>query len=368
MTSTKEIISFIRPQILAMQGYTPGLQKNDSGIIKLNSNENPFPVTKDVIAAIHNTLQNEPIEKYPDPRSLKLRKAIAKKHNVNENMVMIGNGSDEILSILFRSILKGGDSILIPDPTYSLYPVLTDIIGAHVARAPVKPDWYIDFQKMSEMISQNNYRLSVFANPNAPTGLVEKQKDVINFVKNSKIPVLVDEAYVDFGSKSLAAFVGTPECKMLMTCGTFSKSYSLAGLRVGWLIAEKKVILELDKIRDSYNVNRISQTAACAALQNDQEFKNRIAQIIKTREEFRLELEKLGFSCLKSSGNFIFCKTPFQTATMALSLKNYFRENKILIRHFNEPGLDQFLRISIGQEDQMRLLVTLCKKWIHENK
>lgn len=367
MKNKQGIVSFIRPEILGMKGYVPGLQKNNPDIIKLNSNENPFPPSKKVILAIENALKNIPLEKYPDPKSAKLREAIAKKHNVKDTMVLVGNGSDEVLSILFRSLLNKDDIVLLPDPTYSLYPILTDIIGAKIQNIPLRSDWGIDFTKMNEATLTKTNQLSILVHPNAPTGIVEKKEDVLGFVKNSPSPVLIDEAYVDFGSESYAPYVGADEYPMLMTCGTFSKSYSLAGFRVGWIIAPESIIVQLDKIRDSYNISWISQIAALTALEDTKEFNSRISQIIDLRKYLRQELEKVGFECLTGQGNFLFCKTPFESAQKALSLYTFLENKGILIRYFKTQSLDQYLRISIGRTEHMEHLVSLCQEWVLAN-
>jgi histidinol-phosphate aminotransferase len=378
--SKSKTTDFIRKRIREMDAYVPGKQTSDPGVIKLNTNENPFPVTDRVKKALVDEIERGEIQKYPDPVSSKLRAALAKKFGTDESRIMIGNGSDEILSIVFRSTLDKGDIVVYSRPSYSLYPVLAKLAGADAAEVEVNSDWTHDLEGMQRFASGTTpmgfftpgARLTVIANPNAPTGLAETKSSLLNYVIRNVGLTLVDEAYAEFGAESLADVAGTERYPRLMVCGTFSKSHSLAGQRIGWLIAHPDLIREFDKVRDSYNVSRLSQVAALAALEDEPEIKSRLEEIKKNRDYLIQELRGLGFYCLDSSANFVYAKPPAnvsknQFQDNAASLFTEFMEkNNILIRHFGgNPRTVDYVRVSVGKREHLELFLEKTREWLN---
>lgn len=373
-----------------MKGYVPGLQPSDPDIIKLNTNENPFPVSRRVREALLEEIQSDRLHLYPEARADRLRGAIGRKYGRDDSVILVGNGSDEVLSIVFRSLLAVGDRVVYPDPSYSLYPVLADLLGATGVAVPVDDDWRVDLDELlgeargstaqaddwsddrSDDRSETGEKrtmgtpLTVITNPNAPTGIALTPKSLLDFARDNPGITLVDEAYVEFGAESVAKLAGTDEYPRLMCCNTFSKAYSLAGQRVGWLVAHSELIREMDKVRDSYNLSRLAQTAALAALQDEEEMRRRSVIVRENRESLSEELKKLGFQILPSSANFIYAGPPGETdnpdrnGKRAATARRYYealRENKILIRYFDVPRLNEFVRITIGTAEQMEKLV-----------
>lgn len=372
----KAPVEFILPRIRSMHGYVPGLQLNDPSIIKLNTNENPFPVAPAVRAALEDALREDRLHLYPEPRSSELRTAVAAKFGREPESVLIGNGSDDVLSILFRSVLAPGDLMVIPRPTYSLYPTLVAMIGATLAEVNVREDWAIDWAGMRDAVNFTSSKISVFANPNAPTGRLEQREDVLAFARDNPALTLSDEAYTDFagfGAHSVANVAGSAEYPRLLACGTFSKTYSLAGQRIGWLMGAPELIAEFDKVRDSYNVSRLAQVAALAAWRDEDELRRRIETICANREYLVAELGGLGFETVPPSANFIFTKPPQIFAAMKLpsgekpvnGAQAYFellKARKILVRYFSGGRIGEFVRITIGSREQMERLVTVTRE------
>jgi histidinol-phosphate aminotransferase len=284
-----------------------------------------------------------------------------------------------VLSILFRSVLGEGDSIVTATPTYSLYPTLAALLGARVEAVPVREDWQMDLPRMQQFMQarspvaaiSDRKPLAIITNPNAPTGLVESREAVLSFAQDNPALTLVDEAYADFGTCSVASLAGAAEYTRLLVCGTFSKTYSLAGGRVGWLLAHPRMIAELDKIRDSYNINRLTQAAALAALRDQGELARRIDIIVANRAYLMTELARLGFFTLPGQANFVFTRPPerlrqtlnhrLPDGTPVDSIGQLYYEHlkarKILVRHFPGPRTDEFVRITIGNREQMERLI-----------
>lgn len=363
-----------------MHGYVPGLQLNDPEIVKLNTNENPFPISDAVRSAIRDALDDNRLHLYPEPRSTALRTALGEHYGVPADRAFIGNGSDEILSILFRSLLEPGDSLVTAAPTYSLYPTLAQLLGAEVVGVPVREDWKMDLPAMQAAMrpaaNETGRRpLTIITNPNAPTSMLESAEAVLDFAEQNPALTLVDEAYADFGDMSVAHLAGSDQYPRLMVCGTFSKTYSLAGGRIGWLLAHPRLIDELDKVRDSYNINRLTQVAAVAALADQPELKRRI-QIIKDTRAFTMErLAALGFSTLPGQANFIFTRPPagFQklrlpdgqpAESLGQCCYEHLRAHKILVRFFPGPRTGDYVRITIGTRQQMERLVQIVAELV----
>ncbi|MBX7056426.1 MAG: aminotransferase class I/II-fold pyridoxal phosphate-dependent enzyme [Leptospirales bacterium] len=376
-----EPVEFARAHIRSMQSYTPGLQINSPDVIKLNSNENPFPPSPAVLQALHNAIDHDHLEKYPDPRSSALRKRLAEVYGQQAERCIVTNGSDEGLSLLFRTVLEPGNAMLSARPSYSLYPILAAMQQARHIEAPLGEDWRMDFVALRQL--SREARLTILANPNAPTGIAEDREALLDFAGQNPGLTLIDEAYVAFGGQSCAAFAGTESYPRLLVMNTFSKWASLAGQRIGWMFSHASLNQQFDKLRDSYNVSRLGQAAALAALNDEAEQSRRLHAIRENRDRFVSELASLGFDTLPSSANFVFSEPPDSMRSGLLSALQVrgaaappeascaelilllLRTEDILVRYFREAPCQKRIRISIGTWPQMdrilRLLYSLSR-------
>ena len=337
-----------------LEPYVPGEQPKGSGLIKLNTNENPFPPTPAVqaVLAVDNL---ERLRLYPDPNSLSLKKAIAKNYSVSEKNVFVGNGSDEVLAFAFMAFFKKAEPILFPDISYSFYPVYCNLYGIDSVQLPLRDDFTINFDDYDQVNGG-----VIFPNPNAPTGIGAGLSEIeALLLKNADSVVVVDEAYIDFGGVSAIELID--RYPNLIVVQTFSKSRSLAGLRVGFAVANEELVEGLERVKNSFNsypVDRIAEEAAVAAI-TDADYFDRCRQtIIDTREWTVGQLQELGFEVLPSQANFIFTKP---SGIEADELFTRLREKNILVRYFNKPRISQFLRITIGTEQEMQILVDAVK-------
>lgn len=340
-----------------MHAYVPGLQTHDRDVIKLNTNENPFFAAESVIDAINRELNKNNLQKYPPPRADTLRQKIAEYYSIASDSVLAANGSDEVLSIVLRTLLLPGETVVIADPSYSLYPVLCDMNRFRLEKVELKEDWHVDFDAILQRAEQTKAKLTVFVNPNAPTGIAEKKETIMNYASHFDGIVLVDEAYGPFGSESLmSSAMGN-----IIVSSSFSKAFSLAGMRLGWAVADPILIQQFDKVRDSYNLSILAQVAAIAALENRNENDERIHEICERRDRYSGFFIERGFECLQSSANFIFVSPPDRNA------RRYFEmlgENKILVRYFNSGRISEFVRITIGTEIQMQRLLSVTDQYL----
>lgn len=341
-------LNFVRPSIGKMAGYTPGEQPAvGERVIKLNTNENPFPPTPRVMAAL-TQIQGEMLRRYPNPTADAFRLAASKLHDVTIDNILAGNGSDDILSIVMRTFVAPGDVLACPEPTYSLYPVLAEISEAKF----VWKTWAPDYQLPIDALLSAKPRAIFFANPNAPTGTFVKPAGVKELLKRFDGLVMVDEAYVDFADENCVSLLA--EHQNLIICRTLSKAYSLAGLRFGYAIAHEDVIREMMKVKDSYNCDAISIALATAAI-GDHEYARKTWEHIR-RERTRVtdELHTLGWAVLPSHANFLLATVPNGDGRAAyLGLKR----QGILVRYFDRPGLRDKLRISIGTTQENNALL-----------
>ncbi len=354
---------WILPRVRRMHGYVPGAQPERPDIIKLNTNENPFPCPEAVRAAIRAELDRDLLQRYPNPRSDPLREALARAYGRDANSFLAGNGSDEILAIVFRALLEPARTVIFPDPSYGLYPTLAEITGAAMVQVPVQEDWALDLSGLRAAALEHKAPLTVITNPNAPTGIAQSAEDLLAFARANPGLTLVDEAYIEFGGQSVASFAGTPEYPRLLVSNTMSKSYSLAGMRLGWLLAHPDLIQEFDKVRDSYNLSRLAQAAALAALADSSEMKGRAREVIAIRDSFRKDLVRLGFETLDSRANFVFTRPPQHTGT-ARQLFAFLDQRGIIVRFFDRPRLCDFVRITIGTRAQMETLTTALDDFV----
>jgi histidinol-phosphate aminotransferase len=332
--------------------YVPGEQPKLANLIKLNTNENPYPPSPLVLDALRREA-DDALRLYPDPNSDRLRQAIADYHAVAAGNVFVGNGSDEVLAHAFFALLKHARPVLFPDISYSFYPVYCKLYGIACQTIPLRDDFTI---AVDDYLSRGANGGIIFPNPNAPTGCLLALDAVEKLVAgNPGSVVVVDEAYIDFGGVS--AIPLTVRYPNLLVVQTLSKSRSLAGLRVGFAIGHPDLIEALERVKNSFNsypMDRLATAGAIASFADCGYFERTCGAIVATRERLVKDLAQLGFMVLPSAANFIFMRHPaHDAAQLALAL----REQGIIVRHFRLPRIEQFLRVTIGTDDQCKALV-----------
>ncbi|MGB3199568.1 MAG: histidinol-phosphate transaminase [Nodosilinea sp.] len=350
-------MSYVRPNIDAMAGYVPGEQpRPGSGIIKLNSNENPYPPSPQVFEALRQ-VEPELLRRYPDPFAHRFCQAISDVLGIHADWIIVGNGSDDLLNLLVRACADdAARPIVYPTPTYVLYRTLAALQPANVVEVPY-PD---DFQfPLKELVAARG-AITFIASPNSPSGHGVALADLRDLAQQASGLVVVDEAYVDFAEGSALSLV--QEFDNVVVLRTLSKGYGLAGLRLGFGMANPALLAELFKVKDSYNVDAIAIALGTAAIR-DQAYKNAcVAKIKASRTTLTKELRHLGFTVLDSHGNFVLATPPQPKAEqLYLALK----EQGILVRYFKQPRLDDKLRISVGTDEQNHLLIKALDRLTH---
>ena len=349
---------FLSERFKTMDAYVPGEQPSDMQYIKLNTNESPYPPSPAVIAAI-NESEVKKLFLYPNPDGTKLIEKLAEFYGADPESVIIGNGSDELLAFAFLAFCDRDRSVCFPDITYGFYTVYAELFDIPYVQIPLKDDLTIN---PSDYVSVN--KNVVLANPNAPTGTTLALREIEAIARsNPDNIVLIDEAYVDFGAQS--AIPLTHEFENLLVMHTYSKARSMAGARLAYAIGSKPIIADLKKMKYSfnpYNVNRLTQVAGEAALCDSEYYKEMSSKIIKVRELTELRLHELGFEMTSSSANFIFAKHP---KIGGQKLYAALRERGILVRHWNKPRISEYLRITIGTEEQMDALISAISAILH---
>lgn len=329
--------------------YTPGEQPKDQRFIKLNTNECPYPPSPKAVEAIREAA-GDSLRLYPDPECVDLRAAIARREGLDISQVFCGNGSDEILAFAFQAFFDSEREVVFPRITYSFYPVYTSFFGLRRREVPMEPD----FSSPIDLLCGNNGGV-VLANPNAPTGLAVGLDTVEKLLAaNPDVVVIVDEAYVDFGADSAAGLVG--RYPNLLVVQTTSKSRALAGLRVGWAMGDAGLIDGLRCVRDSinsYTVDRLAQAGAAAAIRDEGYFQSIRRRVMDTREWTERTLREKGFTVLPSQANFLFVSHPGRTGK---ELLDGLRRRGVLVRWWPIPEIEDWLRISIGTEEEMAAL------------
>lgn len=338
--------------------YVPGEQPKLHDLVKLNTNEHPLGPSPKALQAMQAAC-NDDLKLYPDPSSERLRSAIAAHHRVESDQVFVGNGSDEILAHTFQALLKHDGPLLFPDITYSFYPVYCGLYQIDYQAVPLTPDFSIDVQDYLPAAGRQAGGI-IFPNPNAPTGRALPLSDIEHIVAaNPDIVVVIDEAYVDFGAESAANLVSRYE--NLLVIQTLSKSRSLAGLRVGYAIGSRVLIDALERVKNSFNsypIDRLAEAGAVASIEDNAYFEHACRFVIDTRASLVGQLQALGFEVLPSAANFVFARHPEQDgAALAAAL----RERSIIVRHFKQARIDQFLRITVGTESQCARLIETLK-------
>ena len=347
-------MSLVRKHVQRMHAYMPGEQPKERELIKLNTNENPYPPAPKVLSAIKRAVDDR-LRLYPDPRAGTLREQLAGLHGVNPENVIIGNGSDELLGLATRAFVDpGGGCVQYFTPSYSLYPVLADIHNAKRNEVCLLDDFSLPAVAQLRKEKDWNFRaaLTYITTPNAPTGCGYTTAELDALCLAQKGVVVLDEAYVDFAEES-ALDLALKHSHVLVS-RTFSKAYSLCFQRIGYFVGSRELISALDKIRDSYNVNGLGQVAAGATLKSLPYYRSNFRKIIKLRARVGLGLAGLGFETLPSQTNFILTKPPrFAASTWLKKL----RAQKILVRHFKGLHVKDYLRITIGSEKDMNVLL-----------
>jgi len=346
--------SFWSPRIAALEPYVPGEQPRIANLVKLNTNENPYPPSPRAIDAIQAAAEAG-LERYPDPESTVLREAIAARHGLDSRQVFAGNGSDEVLAHAFFAFFQQDAPLLLPDITYSFYRVYAQLYGIACELQPVDEALRIDAGALALRAAAGCGGI-VVANPNAPTGIGLPLAQIEQLlVACPERVVLVDEAYVDFGGQSAMPLIARHP--NLLVVQTLSKSRSLAGLRVGFACGQAPLIDGLQRVKNSFNsypLDRLASAGAVAALEDEHWFAKTRDAVVDTREGLTLQLEDLGFEVLPSQANFLFVRHPgHDAAALAAAL----RSRAVLVRHFAQPRIAQYLRISVGTREQCGALV-----------
>jgi histidinol-phosphate aminotransferase len=347
---------FVRPEIAAMEGYSPGEQPQAGKFIKLNTNENPYPPSSGIRRAVEEVLARG-LHKYPDPMANAFRTRAAELLKLpGKEWILCGNGSDDLLTICTRSLVGQGDLLRLPYPSYILYRTLAQLQGARWEEVRFNKDWSLPaaFGQAADKL-----KLVFLPNPNSPTGTMISREAIVDFAKRLPCPLLVDEAYVDFADFSCVDLVAGSE--NILVSRSLSKSYGLAGLRFGYVVAQPQLITELIKMKDSYNCDALSIAAATAAIDDQGWLADNRRKIVATRERLEAGLKDLGFDVVPSQANFVWCTHPRQAAK---ALYEQLKAAQILVRYMNYPGWGDGLRISVGNDEQIEALLGLLKTMV----
>jgi len=335
-------VSYFRPAIDTIEGYTPGFQPAEPGYIKLNTNENPYPPSPRALAAIREACVDR-LRKYPAPGADAARQVIAQVFDTCPECVLCGNGSDDLLNIAIRSFCGRGDVVAFPSPTYSLYDVLARIQEAK----PVRVDFPDDYS-LPTGLAGTDARLVIVSNPNAPTATFVPPEELSRLAEAVDGVLLIDEAYADFAERNCLELARRHD--NVVVTRTVSKSYSLAGLRFGFAVARPHLIRGMMKVKDSYNVGTLPAVGAAAAIADQNWLRRNVARVCTTRGRLIDGLGKLGFRCLPSQANFVLARAP--EGHVARTLFEELFRRKILVRYFDLPRVDDCLRITVGTDDE----------------
>lgn len=345
----------------SIEPYVCGEQPKDKKYVKLNTNENPYPPSPKVLEAIRNSA-NADLRLYPDPNCDELSETIAKYYNLDRNQVFIGNGSDEVLALSFLAFFNTNETIIFPDISYSFYPVYADLYNINYRLAKLEEDYSIP---VGDFMTENGG--IVIPNPNAPTAKcldIASIKKILDY--NSNKVVIIDEAYIDFGGTSIVSLI--KDYSNLLVIQTLSKSRSLAGIRLGFALGQEELIDGLNRIKNSFNsytIDRVAAIAAVEAIKDEEYFKECVSKIINTREKVIEKLMVLGFNVVPSKANFIFVS---HSTCSAKELFTKLREKGVLVRFFNKDRINNYLRISIGSDEEMDFFIEKVKEIVDELK
>jgi len=344
------MIEHLRPNVRAMSGYVPGEQPRDGVFVKLNTNENPYPPSPRVFEALRDALTGDRLRRYPDPTGVQFRQTAGRVLGVDPDGVLIGNGSDDILTIVTRAFVPEGGLIVSPTPSYLLYRTLADLQGARFQTVPFTKDW-----NLPEPWPVAHAHLTFVANPNSPSGTTVGLERLQRLAGELKGPLVVDEAYADFADDN-AMSLTKPNGRSpgVIVSRTFSKYYSLAGARFGFAVADPAIVRELLKVKDSYNCDVLSLTAATAALEDQDYYRSLRARILATRGRLTEALGRLGFVIPPSQANFVWCRRDDQPVK---PLYEELKNRHILVRYMNYEGSGDGLRITVGTDAEVDRLI-----------
>lgn len=344
---------FFRPNIARMAGYVPGEQPREGGFIKLNTNENPYPPSPRVKAAIVEAVTDR-LRLYPDPMSTAFCRAAARLHGIEPEMVLAGNGSDDVLTIITRAFVGEGDAAAYATPSYLLYSTLIQLQGGRAVVVPYSPDWTLDLRALDVP----GLKLVYIANPDSPSGTAMPRERIAEVLRAVDCPVLVDEAYGDFAEARYHSMPLLREHPNLIVSRSFSKGYSLAGIRLGYLAASAEMVEHLVKVKDSYNCDMLSQVAGVAALEDQEYLAETRARVLATRDRLTAALRGFGYVVTDSQSNFVW-------ATGGAPARETFRqlkERRILVRLMSYPGYPEGLRVSVGTDDEIDSLLDALRR------
>ncbi len=347
-------MKYFRDNIAAMSGYVPGEQPQGGKFVKLNTNENPYPPSPRVLQAIRDAADRG-LMRYPDPRATSFRIRAAEVLGVEPDWILCGNGSDDILTILTRAFVGEGELLRLPYPSYVLYKTLAEIQGALAEEISFAPDWSLTESFFEQ---RDKLRLVFLPNPNSPSGTVVSKDSILNLAEQLDCPLLVDEAYADFADDNCIDLVGQNE--KIMVSRTLSKSYGLAGLRFGYLVAQPQMIEQLAKVKDSYNCDSLAIAAATAAMDDQAWLKQNRAMVVGTRQNLLDGLTQLGFNAIPSQANFVWASH----TTPVRPLYEQLKANGVLVRYMNYPKWGDGLRVSVGTDEQVGACLALLKTMV----
>lgn len=339
----------LRKNIASLKGYVPGEQPQNNGAIKLNTNENPYPPSPRVLKALRGAADRS-LRLYPEPMSDTLRSLAADAYGVRPENILAGNGSDELLSILVRCFVGRGDRVVYPVPTYTLYDTLIAIQEGE----RITQDYLADFS-LPAALDAHEAALTFLCNPNSPSGTVVPLAEIARLARSVSGILVVDEAYVDFAEgEGVSVLPLLRNFSNLVVLRSFSKSFSLAGLRIGLAFATEEIIGGMIKVKDSYNLNRLSLVAACAALQDMEWMRRNVVRIQRSRKQLSHGLKKMGFHVYPSQANFVMARRPGKNFR---GLYEALKRRGILVRYFDAPGLEDSIRISVGTPREVRIFL-----------
>jgi histidinol-phosphate aminotransferase len=343
--------SLLRQSLQGYAPYVPGEQPPDGeGWVKLNTNEAPLPPSPRVLEAI-KAAADESLRLYPSPTARPAREAIARKFGIDATRVALGNGGDELIEMCFRAFGGPGETVAYPTPTYPLFEPLARVHETQVSTHPTEQP-----AELPPSLGADPARLKFVVNPNSPTGAVFERDAVEAAVAASSGVVVIDEAYVDFAPHSCLPLLDRHPNVLVLR--TLSKSYALAGMRIGFALGSEQLIEALDSVKDSYNLDRLAIVAAVAAIEDEDHHRRIVDEVVTNREHLSADLERLGFELVRSSTNFVFVRPPRPAAEVAAAL----RERKILVRHYDREPVAGWLRITVGTRDQHEKLLSALKE------
>ncbi len=345
-------MSYFRPEIEQMAGYVPGEQPQGGKFIKLNTNENPYPASAAVGRAITASIERG-LAKYPDPLATGFRRRAGEVLGVGPDWILCGNGSDDILTIVTRALVGAGECLRLPYPSYILYRTLAQLQGARSEEIRFQANWSLadDFTQVSR-----DTKLVFLPNPNSPSGTVLPPERILEIAERLPCPLLVDEAYSDFADANCLSLIAKSD--KIMVSRTLSKSYALAGLRFGFLVAQPHLIEQFTKVKDSYNVDALSIAGATAAIDDQAWLRENVAKVRKTRDRLTAGMRALGFASVDSEANFVWNPHP---EIPLKPLYEHLKAAQILVRYMDYPGWGDGLRISVGTDEQIDACLAVLK-------